>query len=100
MGLYNTITCCLPCPHCDETTEHEVESKFGKLNLIEYSIGEKVCWTKCDSVKNGGKPATPESSFEGYTQCSNCNKDFFVKVIICDDIISKVVPDASRNGFI
>ena len=56
--------------------------KAGYLNPDEYKTGDKIRW----GSKNT-RPLNGNSVAEGYAECSKCNKDFWVDIVIKEDII-------------
>jgi hypothetical protein len=78
----------------------ELELFFGYGNLISYKIGDRVEWLKGKSVKNGGRPEHGNMEGEGYTECPNCQRDFFVKVHVESDVIVGVEPDMNKKPYI
>lgn len=68
--------------------------------MDEYSIGDEYKWLLGKAVQNGGRPENGNVDGEGYTVCSLCKKDFFVKVIIRNDVIRCVEPDLYKSPYI
>jgi hypothetical protein len=79
----------------------EIEMFFGDTRgLSEFSIGDRYKWLPGKSVPKGGRPDNGNLDGEGYAECPLCRQDFFVKVIIRDDVINNVAPDLTKKPFI
>jgi hypothetical protein len=100
MGMYNTLYTTVRCPRCGNTSNMDIDCYFGRLDFIQYSIGDQVSWSEKDLWRGGGRPESGNHDGEGYTECAQCRKDFFVRVIIRDDTILAVVPDHSKEPLI
>lgn len=90
MSRYNILKEKVRCPYCKDEGDKEIFIYFGKMNCIEYKIGDKVEWAKFDSVKQGGRPEQGSMISEGYAECNNCSKDFAPKIIVENDIIERI----------
>lgn len=101
MGTYNKIQARVTCPHCEKDIPVEVETRFGDTcQMRNYSIGDTYTWLAEKSVKNGGRPAGGNMDGEGYTVCPQCQRDFFVRVKIFEDVITTVEPAVEKRGYI
>ena len=95
MGLFNELFTVRECPRCKKVSPIVVEFKFGDVNLHKYLIGEQLRLTE----KSHGQ----ESHFfqgNGYAVCFNCEKDFWVKILVENHILVAVEHDKSKSGFI
>ncbi len=73
-----------------------IQFHFGDTrHLTKVNIGDEYPWVENKSVKNGGRPENGDIDGEGYIECSECNKDFFVKAIVRNDILTIL----SKLGF-
>ncbi|MBW3636277.1 MAG: hypothetical protein KY445_07410 [Armatimonadetes bacterium] len=99
MSTYNNLNALVKCSRCGCFVEAEIECFFGYGNLISYEIGDRYEWRPRKAVQNGGRPEEGNIDGEGYTQCPSCGKDFFVKVIVRDDIIRSVEPDSNKKPY-
>ena len=93
MSTHNLLKYSMECPRCKKIGLMEIELYFGFANLIEYKIGDEIKWIPNKSLKNGGRPKNGYLNGEGYSECSVCGKDFFVKVEIRLDKLTNVVVD-------
>jgi DNA-directed RNA polymerase subunit RPC12/RpoP len=99
MSTHNRLNALVKCSRCGCFVEAEIECYFGFSNLNSYKIGDKYDWRPRKSVKNGGRPEDGNIEGEGYAECPSCGKDFFVKVIVRDDIIQSIQPDLSKKSY-
>ena len=92
MSRYVTVLAPLRCVNCG----HEGDflsffcRNFGKLNCLEYSIGDVVKWEKFDSVEQGGRPPEGAATVDGWTECPSCNAELASRVAIVSDTITNV----------
>ncbi len=104
MSLYNILSCDLNCPFCKKNSMHEVEFKFGFIGgMDEYKIGENLNWGDVNKRSNRNPKFRPDGGNyigEGYTVCNICGRDFFVTISIVHDVISTVVYDPSKKGYV
>ena len=91
MSRYVTVLAPLKCANCGY--EGELTSFFyrnlGKLDWLEYSLGDTVTWEKFDSVSKGGRPPDGTASVEGWAECPNCGAELIPTVDIVNDTIVK-----------
>lgn len=101
MGLFNILETKLKCPRCGFESEMEVEFKIGYLDLQTYRLGDKLTWAsgiaKCPHQK---RPNNGNFIGEGYVECPNCKKDFWITINIQNDILTKVKLDLTKQGYI
>ena len=101
MGTYNTLETSMTCPHCNMLINAQIDTHFGDTRLMDkFVIGDQYKWIPNKAPQNGGRPEGGNLDGEGYADCSNCRRDFFVKVMIRDDRIESVVPDREKTGYI
>ncbi len=99
--MYNILKLNLKCPFCNYEDEMESEFKVGYMNLNTYNIGDKIIWSEGFAKKPHQKrPKSGNFCGEGYVECLNCNKDFWLKIFIENDIIAKVDIDFTKNGYV
>jgi hypothetical protein len=97
MGIYNTLRVTMICPRCRESADMEIEIKFGDTRgMDKYSIGDRYKWILNKAVHNGGRPENGNIDGEGYGECPLCDLDFFVKVLIRNDVICSLEPDLEK----
>jgi len=96
VSLFNTLRVGLRCPRCERDGVVEVEIKFGLRNQIEYRLGETYLWTRSPLERSGGRPPGGNLDGEGYAQCEQCRKDFFVVVKLRNDSIESVDLDPTK----
>ncbi|MCU0239076.1 MAG: hypothetical protein MUC29_06510 [Pyrinomonadaceae bacterium] len=65
-----------------------------------FKIGDKYLWRLGSQVQNGGRPENGNIDGEGYSECQLCKMDFFVKVIVRNDLIEDVEVDLSKKPYI
>ncbi|MDR2869495.1 MAG: hypothetical protein LBV04_03510 [Deferribacteraceae bacterium] len=91
MGMYNYLNFQDLCPHCKENLQFQAEIKIAFLNLDSYCVGDKLNW------KNKAHKAS--DIYAGYVECDNCAKDFWIDVIVKEDIIS-AIKISKKEGYI
>lgn len=101
MGSYNVLQTSVLCARCDSQVETAVECHFGYTGeMTGLRIGDRYPWATGKQPQNGGRPDGGTVHGEGYMECPRCHKDAFLRVIVCEDVILGVEPDASRSGYI
>jgi len=101
MGSYNILRRSLTCPRCGAVVEAAVDCHFGDTSqMTALRIGARYPWVPRKQPQNGGRPEAGNVDGEGYMECPRCHKDSFLRVIVRDDVITSVEPDAERHGYI
>lgn len=101
MGSYNTLRTSVTCPRCGVAVETTVDCYFGyRSEMVDLKIGERYPWAARKQPQNGGRPEGGSVDGEGYMECPHCHKDAFLRVIVRDDVILRVEPDATKRGYI
>lgn len=100
MGAFNILKADLTCRHCKFHGEMEIEFKFGFLNLIEYRLGDELVWIGNRKSYPKKRPQDGHYIGEGYVECPNCHKDFWVIINVVSDKIESVEVDYTREGYI
>lgn len=93
VGMFNYLSFEHKCPRCGAEMLMETEIKLGKLNLDTYRIGNHIDWGKAAS-----RPANGTTNGDGYVECGQCHKDFWIQVKVENDIIVGV--EDKGNGYI
>jgi hypothetical protein len=97
MGTFNQLNTVMKCVRCDTSAYISIEVKFGDTrSMTVLNIGDIYPWIPRKAVQNGGRPQEGSVDGEGYATCSHCDLDFFVKVIIRNDIIHDIQPDSDK----
>ncbi len=99
MATANSLRESVQCPHCGAVESRHIEMFAGFGNLIEYSVGDLLVWVEGKSPKNGGRPAGGNADAEGYAECEQCGRDFFLTVRVRGDRIEGVVVDFEKRGY-
>lgn len=86
------------CPRCHSKTSAEAEFRFGFTNQDRYKMGETLEWG--GKGKGHKQPENGNYTGEGYIQCEVCNKDFWIKIKIEQDIIKGFEVDSAKPGYI
>lgn len=68
--------------------------------MLDLKIGDRYPWVIGQQPQNGGRPEGGTVDGEGYMECPHCHKDAFFRVLVRDDIIVGVEPDAKKPGHI
>lgn len=100
MGMYNILEMDFYCPKCRQTLETDVEFRFGFLNLDRYKIGDKLIRGDDLMRKTRIENRRPDDNIyigDGYTECPNCNQDYFLNITVRNDVILK--PEIKSFGW-
>ena len=100
VGIYNCLPAEIKCPRCGVTGRVVIDLYFGLRNLIDYQLGDTVEWRPGKSVQKGGQPHEGTMDGEGYAECPECGKDYFLLVHVRNDKIVSVSPDPNRAPYI
>jgi ribosomal protein L37E len=101
MGSFNTLRTTVACPRCGAVGEVEIEMRFGDAsNMLTLCLGERYPWRPRKQPQNGGRPDGGNTDGEGYMVCDRCGKDSFLRVVVRDDVIARVEPDAEKRGYV
>ena len=101
MGTYNQTTVELACPRCGAVGLMDVEFRFGWRNLIQVNLGDPYPFIdKRRAVHNGGYPPDGNMDGQGYAVCPTCDKDFFVKALIRDGVLTAIEIDTETKPYI
>lgn len=100
MGSFNILEADLLCPRCKVTATMEIEFKFGSPDLTRYHLGDKLTWGRSKLEKKLASYTSDPVVAEGYVQCPECNKDFFVKITMHQGVLEHVEWDATRPPYI
>jgi hypothetical protein len=68
--------------------------------MLDLRIGDRYPWRENAEPQNGGRPPGGAVDGEGYMECRSCRKDSFLRVIVRDDLIVGVEPNADQRGYI
>ncbi|MEW6159666.1 MAG: hypothetical protein AB1813_19730 [Verrucomicrobiota bacterium] len=68
--------------------------------MLDLKIGDRYPWAERKQPHNGGRPEGGAADGEGYMECPHCHKDAFLHVLVRDDVIVGVEPDATKSGYI
>ena len=101
MGTYNTIRALLICPRCGAEVETHLDCHFGCTgDMADLKIGDRYPWTPGRQAQNGGRPEKGTVDGEAYMECSLCQKDSFWRVLVREDVVVGMEPDAQKAGYI
>jgi hypothetical protein len=99
MSTYDLLRVDMICPRCGESRRMEIELFVGIGNLIDYQISDRIQWASNSAPQNGGRPPNGDCEAEGYAECDRCEKDFFVKAIVRNDVLIDVIVDTNKPGY-
>ncbi|MBK9927631.1 MAG: hypothetical protein IPP66_20365 [Anaerolineales bacterium] len=68
--------------------------------MDKFQVGDIYKWISGAAVQHGGRPDMGNIDGEGYTECPQCRRDFFVKVMIREDRIEGVEPNTEKAAYI
>lgn len=101
MGTYNKSFTTLKCPRCYEMIDVEIQWHFGFTSMMqEIAIGDKYPWKDRCAVQNGGRPKEGNVEGKGYSQCPKCEKDFWLKAVVRNDILEEITVDCENKPYI
>ena len=101
MGTYNILQTNITCPHCKMLAGVEIDLYFGDTHMMDkFMLGDQYKWVPGKTPQNGGRPEEGNVDGEGYTECPNCRRDFFVKVMVREDKLESVKPDTEKAAYI
>jgi hypothetical protein len=76
---------------CGEIHEEEVQFRLGVLNCINYKIGDRIILAENDregeTIGRGTRPENGDLIGEGYVVCKKNKRDYFVDIVVENDII-------------
>ena len=78
----------------------EAEFKFGFLNLGKYVLGDTLKWLGGRKAYPKGRPADGNFIGEGYVECPNCHRDFWLIIKVANDKLESVQVDKTKKGYI
>jgi hypothetical protein len=100
MGMFNRLSLFLRCPRCGIESEMEAEFKFGLLNLEAYHLGDTIRWREVSGRPPQTRPPEGNHVGEGYVECPNCHKDFWIVIDVRRDVIDSARIDTATEGYI
>jgi hypothetical protein len=100
VAIYNTLRTKLTCPRCGAVGEFEINMYFGNRQMFELRVGDRYPWVARKQPQNGGRPDGGNTAGEGYSQCTQCHKDSFWRVMVREDVIVNIEPDNEKPGYI
>ena len=98
METCNKLRVRMMCPLCAVYGIVSIEMYFGDARVQQtYTIGNRCHWQPHQSVEKGGRPEGGNLDGAGFTECPFCGKNYHVKVLVRDDVITNVAPDPAKN---
>ncbi len=86
------------CPLCAVLGTVSIEMCFGDMSVQRtYTIGSRCHWQPHQSVEKGGRPDGGNLDGPGFTECHYCGKNYYVQVLVRDDVVTNVAPDPVKN---
>ena len=98
MGMFNILNADLTCRYSQFHCDMEIEFNFGFLNLDKYRIGDEIIWIAGAKPYHKGRPQDGHYIGEGYVECPNCHKDFWVNINVVSDKSDSLQIDYTREG--
>jgi hypothetical protein len=100
MGAYNTVSSMAMCPSCRTLVEVTVQFKFGNTSQLAYRLCDRLRWGGNDIGKPGKRKVIASGIAEN--ACANCgyHDDWHFYVLIEEDVIKSVIPDADQSIFL
>jgi hypothetical protein len=96
---YNRLRAKMTCLYCGEFAEMNIEMYFGEFKTKRvYTVGDRCHWLPNQEIQDGGRPEGGNMDGEGFAWCSTCGHDFFVKILVRDDIITDVIQNNEKNN--
>src|ERR1043165_211112 len=99
MGMFNILNVSVKCPHCKYEGDMEAEFKFGFLNMDKYKLGDTLTWIGGGKPYHKGRPADGNFVGEGYVECPNCHRDFWLIIKVTNDKLESVQVNDTKAGY-
>jgi endogenous inhibitor of DNA gyrase (YacG/DUF329 family) len=97
MGTYNYLHAEISCPFCGKTSSTEIDLHFGEtIYMKTFTLGDEYSWVPRKAAQNGGRPPEGTMDGEGYAECPECHKGYYVKVTVRNDRIESVSADQEK----
>jgi hypothetical protein len=100
MSLYNYLLLTTTCPRCGAEGEMEAEFRFGYRNLTYYRLGDSLLWDGMGIKNPRERPAGGDYDDEAYVVCPFCERDFWLRVSVRNDLITSASVDSTREPYI
>jgi hypothetical protein len=100
MGLYNLLDLVIRCPHCRVESRMDADFRFGWMNLDRYHLGDRLLWDGGGVRVPRRRPPGGNFTGDAYAECPSCQRDFWLTVTVCDDVIERAEVDPTRKGYI
>lgn len=92
MSRYVTVTAPMKCIVCGYSGYFACffYRDIGRLDCLEYSIGDEVKWERFFSVRQGGRPPNGTAIVKGWAECPSCDSKFVPEVRIINDVVESI----------
>jgi formylglycine-generating enzyme required for sulfatase activity len=100
MSIHNYLLLTVTCPRCGLQSEMEAEFRFGLRNLTSYRLGDQLCWDGMGVKTPRTRPEGGNYAGETYVVCPHCDRDFWLKVSVRNDVIVSATFDNARQPYI
>jgi hypothetical protein len=100
MALYNSLLLNITCPRCGARVDIEADFRFGLRELTLYHIGDQLCWEGLGVKTPEVRPDGGNYEGEAYAVCPSCERDFWLRVTVRNDVITEAIVDTSKHPYI
>jgi hypothetical protein len=99
VATYNLLHTALTCPLCCAVVETTVRCHFGWTGqMLDLKVGDRYPWAEGKQPQNGGRPAGGTVDGEGYMHCPRCYRSPRLCVLVRNDVIVGIEPDAKKHN--
>jgi hypothetical protein len=88
------------CPQCQFEGDVEAEFRFGLLDYRTYHLGDTIEWGTKGLRYPRVRPEGGNFEGDGYVECPNCGKDYWVTIKVVNDVISSAEVNVEKPGYI
>lgn len=78
----------------------EAEFRFGLLDYRPYHLGDRIEWGTKGLRYPQMQPEGGSFEGDGYVECPNCGKDYWVAIKVVNSVISSVEVNTKKPGYI
>jgi hypothetical protein len=100
LAIFNYLCLNVICPRCGVETEMEAEFRFGLRELIHYHLGDTLRWDGPGVKTPDTRPDNGNYSGEAYVVCPHCQRDFWLKVDVIEDVLGSATVDPTKAPYI
>src|SRR5881296_365854 len=99
MSVYNSLLTRARCPWCGKQSDIKADFRFGLRDLREYRLGDKIVWEGRGVRTPSRRPPGGNYTAEAYSECPNCGKPFWLRIVVQEDLIAEAQVDLDREEY-